>query len=445
MLKSLAARAVTALAVCVCASGCVVASNASTAGAETAVKRLPVIRLRDSVVGKAFTPTRKGEWRFGTDGGVFAYGEAGFFGSGGGKHLNAAVTAIAATPSGRGYWLAGEDGGVFAYGDAHFFGASAGRHLRAAVAGIAATPTGRGYWLVGADGGVFAYGDAHFYGSGVGIHFNAPVAGIVATPTGRGYWLVGADGGVFAYGDARTYEAPVRPMPVEAPANPVVTAYRPDALGYDVSWPQCGRPLPAETGEVAVVGVNNGHMYSRNPCLGEQAEWAGKALSLYVNVDGLPNDATSGLAGPAGVCVATDIRCRSYNYGRNSVAYDEAYVKHYGLSSPIWWLDVEMEPIWRATDVASNADVIRGVIDGLRAHGRAVGIYSTNYQWGVIAGGYQPRTPTWVAGASTLAEAQAYCAPSHAFGGGLTWLSQWTTDFDHDYVCPVGAPKSLKR
>jgi hypothetical protein len=101
----------------------------------------------------------------------------------------------------------------------------------------------------------------------------------------------------------------------------------------------------------------------------------------------------------------------------------------------MWWLDVEVEPIWR-NDPASNAKVIEGVLDGLRAHGFTVGIYSTKYQWSVITGGgYMPRTPTWVPGATTLESARAYCSPEHAFGGGPTWLTQWTTQFDHVYAC----------
>ena len=41
-----------------------------------------------------------------------------------GKHLNAPMSTIAATPSGKGYWLLGRDGGVFTFGDAVFHGAA---------------------------------------------------------------------------------------------------------------------------------------------------------------------------------------------------------------------------------------------------------------------------------------------------------------------------------
>src|SRR3954454_25302090 len=80
--------------------------------------------------------------------------------------LRYSSVGVARVPTGNGYWVAGSDGGVFTYAGAHFYGSGAGQHFNAPVAGIAASPTGHGYWLVGRDGGVFAYGDAHFRGSG---------------------------------------------------------------------------------------------------------------------------------------------------------------------------------------------------------------------------------------------------------------------------------------
>ena len=75
------------------------------------------------------------------------------------------MVGIAATPDGFGYWLVASDGGVFSYGDACFFGSTGGMTLNAPIVGIASTPDGNGYWLVAADGGVFSYGDASYYGS----------------------------------------------------------------------------------------------------------------------------------------------------------------------------------------------------------------------------------------------------------------------------------------
>ena len=139
-----------------------------------------------------------------SDGGVFSFGAAAFYGSLGATHLNEPVVATAATPDGKGYWLVASDGGVFAFGDAAYHGSlpADGVHV-ADVVGMAAAPGGTGYWLVGADGGVFAFGGAGYFGSapGAGAHV-ADVRAIVAASSGDGYWLAGADGGIFAFGAA---------------------------------------------------------------------------------------------------------------------------------------------------------------------------------------------------------------------------------------------------
>ena len=53
-----------------------------------------------------------------------------------------ASSASPAIPRGRGYWLVGADGGVFAFGDAAFFGSIGAQRLNAPIVGIAATPSG---------------------------------------------------------------------------------------------------------------------------------------------------------------------------------------------------------------------------------------------------------------------------------------------------------------
>jgi hypothetical protein len=71
------------------------------------------------------------------------------------------------TPSGQGYRIFGSDGGVFCYGDAQFFGSMGGQPLNQPITDAASTPTDRGYVLLGADGGTFAFGDAPFLGNAV--------------------------------------------------------------------------------------------------------------------------------------------------------------------------------------------------------------------------------------------------------------------------------------
>ncbi|HET7486639.1 MAG TPA: cell wall-binding repeat-containing protein [Acidimicrobiales bacterium] len=160
------------------------------------------MRLNKPVVGMANTPANVGYWLVASDGGVFAFGDARFFGSTGDKRLTQPVVGMAPTPSGNGYWLVASDGGVFAFGDAGFYGSTGAMRLSRPIVGLAPTPTGKGYWLVGSDGGVFAFGDATFKGSTGAMKLARPVVGIDATPSGDGYWLAAADGGIFAFGDA---------------------------------------------------------------------------------------------------------------------------------------------------------------------------------------------------------------------------------------------------
>lgn len=78
------------------------------------------------------------------------------------KMIGKPAVAIRSTPSGNGYWIAASDGGVFAFGDAQFYGAMGGKQLNAPIVDFCAHPSGQGYWLLGADGGVFAFGNAQF-------------------------------------------------------------------------------------------------------------------------------------------------------------------------------------------------------------------------------------------------------------------------------------------
>src|SRR4051812_18239092 len=71
----------------------------------------------------------------------------------------AAAAAAGPDVAPRGYWMVASDGGVFSYGDAGFYGSTGGTKLNRPVVGMAATPTGRGYWMVATDGGIFSFGD----------------------------------------------------------------------------------------------------------------------------------------------------------------------------------------------------------------------------------------------------------------------------------------------
>jgi hypothetical protein len=157
------------------------------------------------IVGVVPTADDGGYWMVGSDGGVFAFGDATFKGSLPGDHVHVSdIRAVVPTADGGGYWMIGADGGVFAFGDASFKGSLPGLHVSVSdIVGAVPTSDDGGYWMVGSDGGVFAFGDASFVGSlpGVKVHVS-DVRAVVPTADDGGYWMIGADGGVFAFGDA---------------------------------------------------------------------------------------------------------------------------------------------------------------------------------------------------------------------------------------------------
>ncbi len=160
------------------------------------------IVLNRPIVGMATTSDHGGYWLVASDGGVFSFGDAPYWGSTGALRLNRPIVGMAATPDGRGYWLVASDGGVFSFGDAAFHGSMGGMPLNRPIVGMATTHDGLGYWLVASDGGIFSFGDAAFHGSTGALVLDRPVVGMAATHDGLGYWLVASDGGIFTFGDA---------------------------------------------------------------------------------------------------------------------------------------------------------------------------------------------------------------------------------------------------
>jgi hypothetical protein len=158
--------------------------------------------LNAPIVAMAVTPDGGGYWMLGLDGGIFAFGDAQFYGSTGSMSLNKPIVGMAPTSDGKGYWLVASDGGIFSFGDAQFYGSMGGSPLNQAVVGMAAGPGGNGYWIVASDGGIFSFGSSQFYGSTGNIQLNQPIVAMAATPDGKGYWFVAFDGGVFSFGDA---------------------------------------------------------------------------------------------------------------------------------------------------------------------------------------------------------------------------------------------------
>lgn len=158
--------------------------------------------LNQPIVGMTPTSDGHGYWLVASDGGIFAYGNAGFYGSTGSIRLNQPIVGMSVSASGGGYTLVATDGGVFAFGDAQFLGSipgvlAPGQQLNKPIEGIVTTPDGGGYWMVASDGGIFSFGDAPFLGSLGGQNLASPIVGMFAH--GNGYTLVGEDGTLYPF------------------------------------------------------------------------------------------------------------------------------------------------------------------------------------------------------------------------------------------------------
>jgi hypothetical protein len=237
-----------------------------------------------------------------------------------------------------------------------------------------------------------------------------------------------------------------------------------ERLGWDISWPQCGKPFP-DTASFRIVGVNGGRPFRPNPCLGaggrgpSQLEWAGRWAQLYVNTGNpgpeLARNWPRGQVEPR-ECDTEDapgvdtVGC-SYDYGWNAAAdawrtVVDAFVS-LGWSardaarapaSNHWWLDVETGNTWRSTP-ALNVAMLQGAVDYLESKGvQRIGFYSTPYQWHRITRSSQAFAdyPAWHAGGVTLAGAKAKCS-ERAFTGGTVVMTQFFDGgFDANYRCP---------
>jgi hypothetical protein len=210
-----------------------------------------------------------GYWLVGSDGGIFAYGAAQFYGSTGAMTLQRPVVGITPTAADGGYWLVASDGGIFTFGNAYFYGSVPGlglapagsrdpKRLNAPIVGMVPSTDGAGYFMVASDGGVFAFGDAKFEGScpGIGGCSGAAVA-VMPDVSGNGYWLVTATGHVYAFGDAVNYGAP------GPQAVPVTAAVRTqDGAGY---WLLFANGVVAPYGDAANLGGPAGSVGGANP------------------------------------------------------------------------------------------------------------------------------------------------------------------------------------
>lgn len=246
-----------------------------------------------------------------------------------------------------------------------------------------------------------------------------------------------------------TLPAASAPCPGSLPPEPG-SPYKATTTGWDISWPQCNHAYPPAGSPIGIVGVNDGHAFSINPCLAAEAAWAGPGRSYYINVNAPFANWDSNIdnhlyQGPKASCAHQQLPCAFYDYGYNAAISSMADVPYANApAAGMWWLDVEDPSGLWATDTTANAALIQGAVDALRQAGHTVAVYSTSYQWGQIAGSFRPGVPQWVpTGQAQPPDMPTWCDPAtKGFTGGPIWAVQYWPylnpsgpNFDADQAC----------
>jgi hypothetical protein len=229
------------------------------------------------------------------------------------------------------------------------------------------------------------------------------------------------------------------------------------ATGYDVSYPQCGGALPSNV-SFAVVGVNDGIVYSANPCLTTQLSWAERYEAteiLYANT-GNPGPALSshwplGQTSPQPCdASAPDSSACAYDYGWNAAtdSYNDAVAAYAALGQVAagatqtpqpneWWLDVETANSWEQ-NTANNVAELQGEVAYLQSRAvSAIGFYSNASDWQTITGNTTAFSsfPSWRPGAGNQTAAQSYCSTNGVTGGPTKYSQYAAGGYDADVRC----------
>jgi len=219
-----------------------------------------------------------------------------------------------------------------------------------------------------------------------------------------------------------------------------VPAPKPTAGGYDISWPQCNNPYPANPA-FGIVSASDGVAYSDNPCLASEYVWAAgapRAPGFYMNTADPGSQSTHWTSpGPKSCGGSSDDLGCSYNYGWNAADHAFAYAARQTTGTPTtaWWLDIETSNTWSTNTAANNAD-ISGMVDYFHGKSLTVGVYSTKFQWTQITGGLSLAVPNWVAGATSSTQAASWCSGAYSFTGGPVSVVQYPAgSFDGDVAC----------
>jgi len=258
-------------------------------------------------------------------------------------------------------------------------------------------------------------------------------------------------------------------------AKPTAPVSKAEPVGYDISWPQCGKKLP--TGQAfGIVGVNGGNAATTNPCLATQLVWANKSIGgtaqpkvqLYVNTAN-PGEVISQITtwptsntdktgynpvNPYGNCSGANDRACSWQYGWNRSV--EANLDRFvpaaraaGISQAAgaytWWLDVETMNTWQSGSTEAlirNTAALEGMTSYYQSKGATVGLYSTAVQWSAITGNNVSSSSNlnglanWRPSGASLNNAIANCSVAPFTTGGFISLTQYIQqNLDKNHSC----------
>jgi hypothetical protein len=246
----------------------------------------------------------------------------------------------------------------------------------------------------------------------------------------------------------------VAPTTADAAAVPLSARER----GNDVSYPQCGAPLPSGH-DFGIVGVDGGKPFDANPCLADQIVWArtaGRPVYYLNTANPGPKLSSFWPIGQRSPQLCTRSRPNSagcaFDYGWNaakdSLARASAAAASVGapdVTRTTWWLDVEMHNTWESLEygdkpmfLRNDTAVLRGMTALLERRGvGTVGVYSTVHQWQQITGGASlDRAPVWYAGVGSAQSARTPCSRCWSVTGGPVRLSQFLrTGYAADLRC----------
>ena len=259
---------------------------------------------------------------------------------------------------------------------------------------------------------------------------------------------------------------------VSAISRPTTTQ---EQVGYDVSYPQCGKTLPTSQ-YFGIVGVNGGLASNANNCLADQLVWANQSkvgsnqpkVQLYVNTAN-PGQIISQVttwpttaydlnynlpANPYGNgCAGQNDQACSWLYGWNRSIYTEnifisaASSKGININAGdyVWWLDVETSNTWQTGGtlaLQNNTASLEGFGAYYKSKYAVIGLYSTASQWGTITGNIISTAsnlnglPNWRPSGSSLRNAITNCSATPLTSGGYIALTQYVVKgLDNDHSC----------